>query len=118
MIADIEIDQNIDGAIREGIPGDLMGMVDNHHGARTCGTDDFCRLAKRGREEHISDSSLGHELSLGDGRDANAAGSGVELAVSDFRAFVRFGVGAEFLSAFAGAIGHPGEVRFKGVQIK
>jgi hypothetical protein len=70
MVADIEIDQEIDGA-RGGsfIPFDLAHVVDDGHGAGSGDAGDFRGIGKRRREQDAGDGVVGHQLGFGDRGD-------------------------------------------------
>ena len=70
MIADIEIDQEIDRVrSRSFIPFDLAHVVDNGHGAGSGDAGDFRWIGKRRREQDAGDGVPGHQLSFGNRSD-------------------------------------------------
>lgn len=70
MIADIEIDQKIDGARGGGfIPIDLAHVVDDGHGAGSGYAGDFRGIGERRREQDAGDGVGGHQLGFGNGGD-------------------------------------------------
>jgi len=70
MIADIEIDQEIDGACGGSfIPFDLAYVVDDGHGAGGRDAGDFRGIGKRRCQQDAGDGVVGHQLGFGNRGD-------------------------------------------------
>lgn len=95
-----------------------MRMVDGDHGGGSGRAGDFVHFAERGGEQNIGDSGAAGELGFRDGGAADSDGSAIELAMSDFGAFVSFEMRAEIFSVLRGALGHALKIGFEGVEVE
>ena len=119
VIANVEIDQKINGARCGGlIPFDLPHVVHNSHRAGRGDARDFRRIGKRRRQQDAGDSVRGHQLGFSDGRDRDSASSMRDLTLRDFHALVRFRVRAKLLAGFFHRLRQAREVGFEKIGIE
>ena len=121
MIAYIEIDQYVgDGAGFAGgfgVEFDMPYVIDGHHGAGGDDAANFVRVGDRRCEQKVRDAGLRHEFGLENSRDADASRAQGQLPFRDLRAFVRFGMRAQFFLSCGRSRGHALQVGFEGVEI-
>jgi len=119
MIADVEIDQKIDGLSRgEIVPGDLMNVIDDGHCAGSGDARDFRGIGERRREQNTGNFVFRHELGFGDGGDADADRAMGDLTEGDLDALVSLRVWSEMLAGFFRTPRHAREVLFEQIEVE
>ena len=119
VIANVEIDQKIDGARGGGfIPFDLLRMIDDRHRAGGGDTRDLRGIGKRRREQDAGNPVFGHQFGLGDGRDGDSARAMSNLTPRNLDALMRLGVWSELLAGFLHALRHACQVQFEKIEIE
>ena len=122
MIADVEVDEHVDlppsslrGLL---IPLDLLNVIYGYHGT---GLDDASHLRRIGHwrsQKDAGNSRARHQLRLGKGSYAHAAGPGGDLPLRDLHALVSLGVRANGFAGTLHLFHHAREICLKRVQIQ
>jgi hypothetical protein len=113
MIANVEVDQKVDGAGGGFVPFDLPHVVDNRHRASGRDARDFPGITQRRRQQDARNRILGHQLSFGDCGDGNSTRSVLDLPLGDLDAFVRLGVRSELLARLLHRLRHAPKIGFE-----
>ena len=122
MVADVEIDEQIDRATggRGGfcVPFDLTEVVDRGHGAGGDDTADFGRVAEGTGEQQPGETLAGHGLCFGHSGYAEARGTEGQLTAGNFRALVGFNVGPQGAPGGVDFAGHALQITLEFIQIQ
>ena len=118
MVADVEIDQEIDGARRGSVPFHLADVIDDGHRASGGDARDLRRIAERRRQQNAGNGVGGHQFGFRDGRDRDSACAMRDLTAGDFDALVRLGMRAKLLAGLFHRLRHARKVGFQKIGIE